>query len=364
MLYEFIALNRDAIIKAACGKAAQRLRPTPGADTLWTGVPVFLTQLSETLRSETEGQPISLSGSRAIRKSATMHGGELLGLGLSVSEVVHVYGDICQAVTELAVAQHAPVTVDEFRILNRSLDTAIAEAVTEHARLTADKTAQQETERLGHLAHELRNRLNTALLAFSVLKRGTVGVNGTTGTVLARSLTGLSALIESTLSEVRLAAEPRPREVITVQAFLTDLAAAAALLADHHKVQFSVEPIDPGLTIEGDPHLLTSAVMNLLQNAFKFTSPGGVVVLRARGKEQRVSIEIEDECGGIPESTDQFRAFGERRGSDRSGLGLGLSIARRAVRAHGGDIHVRNIHGKGCIFTIDLPLVADSPELA
>jgi signal transduction histidine kinase len=100
--------------------------------------------------------------------------------------------------------------------------------------------------------------------------------------------------------------------------------------------------------------------MNLLHNAFKNTPSGGRVVLRARAERQRLLIETEDECGGIPESKgDLFQVFGNRRGSDRSGLGLGLSIARKAVRAHGGDIRVRNMPGRGCVFTIEVPLAAE-----
>jgi len=72
-------------------------------------------------------------------------------------------------------------------------------------------------------------------------------------------------------------------------------------------------------------------------------------------------IEIEDQCGGISESkTDLFQPFGDRRGRDRSGLGLGLSITREAVRAHGGDVLVRNMPGKGCVFTIDVPLAVNA----
>jgi len=84
-------------------------------------------------------------------------------------------------------------------------------------------------------------------------------------------------------------------------------------------------------------------------------------VLRARSTEdQRLLIEVEDECGGIPASVgDPFQPFGERRGRDRTGLGLGLSIARKAVRAHGGDIHIRDAPGKGCVFTIDVPLASE-----
>lgn len=68
-------------------------------------------------------------------------------------------------------------------------------------------------------------------------------------------------------------------------------------------------------------------------------------------------------CGGIPESAgDLFQAFGERKGSDRTGLGLGLSIARKVVRAHGGDIHVRNVPGHGCTFVVVVPLAARDSE--
>ena len=85
-------------------------------------------------------------------------------------------------------------------------------------------------------------------------------------------------------------------------------------------------------------------------------------MLRARGNEDgRLLIEVEDECGGIPASDgDPFQSFGERRGRDRTGLGLGLSIARKAVRAHGGDIHIHNLPGKGCVFTVDVPLAAEA----
>jgi signal transduction histidine kinase len=114
--------------------------------------------------------------------------------------------------------------------------------------------------------------------------------------------------------------------------------------------------------VTADPQVLSSAVTNLLNNAFKFTRTGGHVVLRARAYgDARLMLEVEDQCGGIPESVgDPFQPFGERRGHNRSGLGLGLSIARKAVRAHGGDITIRNRPGTGCVFTIDLPFASDA----
>jgi signal transduction histidine kinase len=360
MLHEFLTLNRDAIIDLTCVAAARRPDMAVRVDALRNGVPLFLTQLSETLRLETTTAPFSPV---AIEESATKHGGDLWSLGFNISEVVHVYGDCCQAVTELAEKQRAPITVPEFRILNRSLDTAIANAVTEYARITADRTSQAETERLGQLAHELRNHIHTALLSFAVLKGGAVAVNGSTATVLGRSLMSLRALIDSTISEVRLTAPVQPRERTVLRSFLTEVIASASLLAEHHGARLSVEPIDSSLAIDADPQLLASALMNLLQNAFKFSRPGGHIALRTRLADRRATIEIEDECGGIPETNDMFRAFAERRGKDRSGLGLGLSIALHAVQAHGGDIHVRNLPGKGCVFAVDLPL-AVSPTAA
>jgi signal transduction histidine kinase len=139
-----------------------------------------------------------------------------------------------------------------------------------------------------------------------------------------------------------------------------ELAATGLLHSEYRDIRFTVASVDPALVLEVDPQMLTSAVMNLLHNAFKNTRIGGWVTLRAHAQKDRVLIDIQDECGGLPpHRADLFEPFGERRGRDRSGLGLGLSIARKAVRAHQGDIHIRNIPGEGCVFTIDLPLAAE-----
>jgi signal transduction histidine kinase len=277
-----------------------------------------------------------------------------------VAQVVHDYGDICQAITEVAVEQHLPITAAEFHTLNRCLDTAIAEAVTEHARITAESRSSEEIERSGQLAHEIRDVLNTALLAFHALKRGTVAINGSTGTVLGRSLTTLRDLVDNTLSDIRMAANIQRLERVPVGDFFGEIAIVGNLHAENRAVQLVIEPVDPRLAVTADPQLLASAVMNLLNNAFKFTSAGGHVVLRALHEGGRVRFEVEDQCGGIPdEEGDLFRAFADQRHPDRTGLGLGLSIARKAVRMQGGVISFRNLPGKGCVFVIDVPLAGE-----
>ena len=356
MLREFIDLNRELIVSRTGERVRTRSWPAVAPGEVEYGVPLFLTQLSETFRDETTTAPFP---AEAIGASAALHGGELLRLGFTVSQVVHDYGDVCQTITALAVEQHVPISVEEFHTLNRCLDTAIAEAVTEHARVTAERRSAEEMERLGQAAHELRDVLNTAILAFHTLKRGAVAINGSTGAILGQSLMTLREVIDRTLSEVRLEAGRQRRSRLSVVAFIDEVVASAMLHAEYRKIHFTIEPVDSALAVDADPQLLMSAAMNLLHNAFKNTPIGGHVVLRARADNGRLLIETEDECGGIPASKgDLFQVFGDRRGSDRSGLGLGLSIARKAVRAHGGDVHVRNMPGRGCVFIIDVPLAA------
>ena len=357
MLHEFLTVYREAIIARTRAKLVARPWPSASTQELEHGVPLFLSQLSETLRREESATPFAPN---AIGASAAQHGADLLALGFSVSEVVHEYGDVCQAVTELALEHQAPLTTEEFHTLNRCLDTAIAEAVTEHARMTAARTMTDETERLGQIIHEVRNKLQTAVLAYEIVKRGTVAINGSTGSLLGRSLTELRDLVSSTEADVRLAAEDQHRTPVRVTAFIKEIAEAGALHADIRGLTFIVERVNPEWTVSADTQLLASAVTNLLNNAFKYTRPEGRVILRVRSDGTRLVIEVEDQCGGIPASlSDPFQPFGERRGRDRTGLGLGLSIARKAVRAHGGDIYIRDMPGKGCVFAIDVPLAFD-----
>src|SRR5438093_1745737 len=145
------------------------------------GVPAFLDQLGDALR-------LGLNCTPEIGKSAILHGHDLLLQGFTVSQVVHDYGDICQAITELALERNAPVSTDDFRMLNRCLDEAMAGAVTQYTRERNQSAIDGESarggERLGFFTHELRNLTNNAIVAFEVLKTGNVGVAGSTGAVL------------------------------------------------------------------------------------------------------------------------------------------------------------------------------------
>jgi signal transduction histidine kinase len=123
-----------------------------------------------------------------------------------------------------------------------------------------------------------------------------------------------------------------------------------------------VTHIEDEAAIEADRQVLAAVVGNLLQNAFKFTRPRTTVTLRTGASTERVLIEIEDECGGLPNGHghELFRTF-EQRSADRTGLGLGLAFSRWGAAANNGRIATRNLPDKGCVFTVNLPRIASIP---
>ncbi len=357
-LYEFIVQKRGQIIELAKQRARQE-RPTQPEAALRYGVPLFLDQLVEALAaSELDAGPVSSADStKTITDSAARHGHDSLRSGFTLTQVVHGYGDICQIVTELAAKASSPISVADFNVFNRCLDDAIAGAVTEYGRQRERDLTQAGIAARGVLAHELRNLLQMAILSFEAMKSGAVGVRGSTGAVHARSLAGLSALVERSLAEVRLEATAPNIQRLSVAEFLVESSASAMMLAEARGVQFTVATVGDHLFVDADRQLLASALLNLLQNAFKFTFPGGKVSLVARATAERVQLDVSDECGGLPPGRVEslFLPF-TQESSDRSGLGLGLSIALNAVRANSGALSVRDVPGVGCVFSIDLPL--------
>lgn len=358
MLQDFLTDNTEEIVTRARAKVALRKSPAPTEGELQNGVPLFLGQLITRLNSKTDGMEAkgADSGPTAIGQGATLHGGEMLAMGFTVSQVVHGYGDVCQVITELADETDAPITAQEFHTFNGCLDDAIAQSVTEYERRRDESVAYEGAERLGILAHELRNRVAAAMVSFSILKQGTVGVGGSTGAVLDRSLRALRDLVNNSLAGVRLESGLGERHRVSVSDIVGEVEVEASMGADAGGFELAVSPVERGIDVSADPQILSAAIGNLLQNAFKFSRSRGLVSLRTTATAERVLIEIEDECGGLPPGRAEglFRPFGQR-GADRTGLGLGLSISRKGVEAMGGTVGVRDLPGKGCVFSIDLP---------
>jgi signal transduction histidine kinase len=351
VLHEFLSDHALEIIERTREKAAARAAPGGTLAPVKNGVPVFLDQLLAQLRLATpEGG--------GIEESATLHGGELRAQGFTVSQVIHSYGDVCQAVTQLAHETDASITASEFKLFNRCLDNAIAHAVTEYQRRRDESAATDGAERLGALAHELRNRLTAAMLSFTILQQGTVGIGGSTGAVLGRSLRGMRDLINHALTGVRLESGVAQHNRVSLAELIQDAEVETNMGAGEGGFVLTVTPVVPDILVEGDQQLLAAALGNLLQNAVKFSHRPSRIALRTSRTADRARIEVEDECGGLPPGDPEglFNRF-EQRSDNRRGLGLGLNISRKAVEAMGGTLEVRDLPGKGCVFTIVLPLL-------
>ena len=131
LLREFIAQNREELLARARLRVADRNAPRPTKVELTEGLPVFLDQLGEALRKATAKEAVD---HEEIERTATKHGDDLFRQGVTLAQVVHDYGDLCQVITGFAVEAEAPIEAEEFQTLNLCLDDAIAGAVTEWSR--------------------------------------------------------------------------------------------------------------------------------------------------------------------------------------------------------------------------------------
>jgi signal transduction histidine kinase len=256
----------------------------------------------------------------------------------------------------MAIEKRAAITPVEFRKLNRCLDVAIAGAVTEFQAQRISVDSSREIQHLGFLAHELRNALTTVNISLRLIKNGTVGFGGSTGQVLDRGLKHIQELIDRSLAEVRPRVDPKVHIETAFLLQLVDQIAVTFEVEARAKDQVLDLKIDPTLVIEADQYLLFSALSNLVQNAINYTCTGGNIQVRGMLTGEHAIIEVEDQCGGLQSATpeDLFKPF-EQQNKDRNGIGLGLTIAQRAIALNRGTIEVDNLPGRGCIFRIKLP---------
>jgi hypothetical protein len=363
VLYEFMAEHRQEILEE-CQRKIREVAPNPPTDEeLENSIPEFFDEVVAVLRADS-GLPRETPPAEAS-KSAEAHGRQRLGLGFTISGVVHDYGSLCHSITDACSKHGVYVSAREYQLLNQVLDAGISEAVTEFTE-QASRDRDLEIERkanqhLGFVAHELRNALTTAMLSYDAIRTGQVAIGGRTSQVLERSLRTLRSLIDRSLTEVRLKSglpvERAPARLLGVLEEVRN----AGLMADRHEIAVVA---DAAIICSIDRHLITSACSNLLQNAVKYSPAGTKIEVRGFRRENGIVIEVEDECGGLPggKLDRLFSPFVRGEGSE--GLGLGLAIARQAAEVHGGTIAARNLPGKGCVFSIVLPdiPVAEAPS--
>lgn len=366
VLFEFLRQNREEIIQLCRGKVLAAGQSKPTSALLDRGLPVFYDELVGVLRrEETASTSIATDLASALCETgniAAEHGKESLRLGYTISQVVHAYGAVCQSITEFAQVRAHEMTPREFHDLNLCLDVAIAEAVTEYEKGRNQNVSDDEIKRMGFFIHELKNSLVTASLAQAMIQAGRVGAAGSTSKLLSGALERIGYLIDRSAAEVHLRANAplKPTRMRLVD-ITNEVEATMVVMRNESKnIRLSIDA-DSSIQLTADRQLVFSALSNLVNNAIKFTKSNGNISVRGRVAGSRILIEVEDECGGIPggQTEELFKPF-VQKDVDKTGMGLGLSLSRRAIELNHGTLTVRDIPGKGCIFTISLPVLASA----
>ncbi len=286
---------------------------------------------------------------------AEQHGEQRLGLGFDVAEVVREYGMLHECILEVAAEAGLEVGRRDQAVVVKWLNAGIADAVSQYVKQRDLELQRQSSEHLGFIAHELRNPLGSARMAFERLRRKELEGSRTVE-MLDRGLRRTAEMIDSVLSQASLKMGVVPRLApLAVRPFLQEIEADTAVEALAKEIK-TVVMAPEDLVVEADARLLRSAVYNLLHNALKFSHEQSTVVVSAGYADGRVSIEVMDACGGLPPGkAEELFAPLVQRGENRSGYGLGLGIALQAAEAHNGTIKVRDVPGKGCAFILDVP---------
>ena len=354
LLHEFMSRHRDEILQV-CRK---RLRDSVVANgALEHDVTIFFDEIVEALRRHNGlaggGSPLPGKSEAAARL-----GEQQQRAGLHPAKVPLIFGAISNAIGQTGERHGLAINADEYYVFNQCIDAGVATSIENFWNGEKARQQQQITERFGYLAHELRRALSNAALAFKLLRAGDLQLRGRTASVLANNLVRMETLVARTLGTVQLdSGVPLELRPIRVANVLRQLQASAI---PERAISVTLE-VDDSLHINADEMLLTSAISNLLHNAIKFSRSGAHVALSCRAEPEGVVIEVEDECGGLPDGdpAELLRPF-VKRGEGSNNLGLGLAITQRATEAMAGTISIEDRPGQGCSFQLTFPLARAS----
>lgn len=224
--------------------------------------------------------------------------------------------------------------------------------------------AAQRREELVFLAgvvHDLRNPLSGIKLGLEALRDDTTtAVRTRVLGLLDRQVDRLSHIVGDVLDATKIEAghlELR-REKFDVRRSIREIVSLIAPTSEIH--QIAVEMPDDPVILEADPVRVEQVLSNLLSNAIKYSPAGGRIDVRATTSASELIVDVQDRGIGIAREAipELFAPFRRRAPEVASGSGLGLSVVRRIVKAHGGTIEVESVLGRGSTFRVRLPLVS------
>ena len=305
-------------------------------------------------------------GHQKAAPAAIEHGRQRHRVGFHLASMVAEYGLLLQAVEKVALEVGVEITMAEFAALAGQVVAGVADATSSFVETQRGQREEQARRHYGFLAHELRNPIQNMGLAVTALRADPAAVHAID--VLDRALTAVRDLIDRSLVDAQRnalggegpSAQPSPFD-------LMELVRDIVSENEAHGSSRSIEVLIEGpatLDVSLDRGLMRSVVTNLIRNAIKFSCDAARVRVRVRARSERVHIEVEDKCGGLPEgaASTMFEPFAQM-GTDRTGFGLGLAITQQAVNAHHGRIQVHDVEG-ACVFVVDLPQHYDPNTVA
>jgi signal transduction histidine kinase len=279
-----------------------------------------------------------------------------LRVGFDLAEVIREYEILTECILDEVEAVGGSISTRAFRRVQALLNAGRAQATVAYIERRDAEMARATSQHVAFIAHELRSPLMSTSLAVVALRKNERSEDQWALDMLTRNLNSLRELIDQVLTADRLSGRIQlQRELFDLRALLEQAVADTQLVAERSQVAITLEAPD-ALPFNGDQRLLRSAIGNVLGNAIKFTHEGSTIHVRARHQGRGIAVEIEDSCGGLPQgnTTELFEPF-VQRGENRAGFGLGLAIVKQALEAHGGRVSVRDLPGKGCVFSLDLP---------
>ena len=234
------------------------------------------------------------------------------------------------------------------------------------------RSDQAKTDFLAMLAHELRNPLSPILTAALVIRTRPDSEAALRAlSVIERQATHLSRLVEDLLDVSRIT---RGRielrmEPVRLAGIVDQAVEAVRPLLETRKHRLVVTT-QPDTWLQADSARMVQVLTNLLNNAAKYTDPGGEIHVRTRREEARAVIEIRDTgigiaAGDLPYIFDLFAQVDRDVSRSQGGLGIGLTMVRNLVQLHGGTVTAASPgRGKGSLFTLSLPRIADPATAA
>jgi signal transduction histidine kinase len=213
------------------------------------------------------------------------------------------------------------------------------------------------------VAHEFRTPLTSLHMAIHLCldpKQGTLSEKQADLLYAAREdCARLQTLVEDLLdlSRIQTGKVEMDRRSLDVRDLLESAIASHKVAADEMAIRIATEPPPETLSVQADYNRISLVLANLIANAIRHTPEGGRVVVRARGVDSTVRFEVEDTGEGIPPEFQEriFEKFFQVPGAKVGSSGLGLTIAREVVLAHGGKIGVESSLGQGSTFWFTLP---------